>query len=72
MRKPGHLLLVPLSLVLAIGSLGLVYGVVNVSRCWPKTSGTVGVEGLRAPVWAREVLPHVNSLHRRASVGEGD
>ncbi len=62
MRKLVRLLLVPVALVVVIGLLGLGYGVVTVRRCWPKTDGTVEVEGLQVPVtiirddWG---IPHI-------------
>jgi len=50
MNKRRCLLLIPLGLVLAVGLLGLGYGVTAVRRCWPKTDGQISVEGLEAEV----------------------
>jgi penicillin amidase len=62
MRKPARLLLVPVALVLVVGLVGLGYGVTKVRRCWPKTRGTIEVDGLQAEVtvvrdqWG---IPHI-------------
>jgi penicillin amidase len=62
MRKPVRLLLVPVILVLLVGLVGLGYGVTAVRRPWPKTDGTVAVDGLQAEVtvirdeWG---IPHI-------------
>ncbi len=62
MRKLVRLLWVPLVLLLVVGLVGLGYGVISVRRCWPKTDGTVKVDGLLAPVtvmrddWG---IPHI-------------
>jgi penicillin amidase len=61
-RKPVRLLLGVISLPLAVGLVGLGYGAVTVYRCWPKTDGTIPVDGLRAEVtvvrddWG---IPHI-------------
>ena len=62
MRKPVRLLLLPVIFVLVVGLVGLGYGVTKVRRCWPKTDGTVEVDGLYAEVtvvrddWG---IPHI-------------
>ncbi len=57
-----RVLLVLLAIALVVGLIGFTYGFVAVRRPWPKTNGTLRLEGLQAPVtvirdsWG---IPHI-------------